>query len=172
MKPACRRCTSRGSASGKLVSPVRSTVGAAAVNASRAFTANWACSAARSFPRPVRFPPSATTRKVIFRWSGSLLQSHAAVGTRSPVNCRSSRASPSVSNPVPGVSAPSTARAVSGTGTKLRRTALGSDRISAVTSSSRRPGICQSKPVGVNCPSSGSGMCTVTPSAAVPGSNW
>ena len=37
----------------------------------------------------------------------------------------------------------STARAVSGAGTKLRRRSFGSERIRAVTSSSRRAGTCQ-----------------------------
>ncbi len=70
------------------------------------------------------------------------------------------------------LSSRSAARAKSGAGTKLRRTAFGSDLIQAVTSSSRRPGICQSKPSAVTWLSTGSGMWTVTPSASLPGSNW
>ena len=56
-------------------------------------------------------------------------------------------------------------------GTTLRRIAFGSVLISAVTRSSRRPGTCQSKPAGATRASSGSGMCTVTPSSSAPGSN-
>ena len=43
-----------------------------------------------------------------------------------------------------------TSRATSGAGTRSRRSALGSDRISAVTSSSRSPGTCQSNPAAVD----------------------
>ena len=65
----------------------------------------------------------------------------------------------------------STARAVSGAGTKLRRRSFGSDRISAVTSSSRSAGTCQANSSPPNRASTSTGTCTVTPSSAAPGSN-
>ena len=65
----------------------------------------------------------------------------------------------------------STSRATSGAGTNSRRSALGSDRISSVTSSWRRPGTCQENSSGVAWFSVFSGMSIVTPSASVPGSN-
>ena len=42
----------------------------------------------------------------------------------------------------------------------------------AVTSSSRRPGTCHVNGSGSTWLSTDTGMCTVTPSAADPGSNW
>ena len=62
-------------------------------------------------------------------------------------------------------------RATSGAGTSSRRTILGSDRISSVTSSSRRPGTCQENSSGLAWLSVFSGMSMVTPSASLPGSN-
>ena len=59
-----------------------------------------------------------------------------------------------------------------GAGMKLRRIALGSERISSVTSSWRSPGTCQSKPSGSTWLSTARGTWTVTPSASLPGSNW
>ena len=67
--------------------------------------------------------------------------------------------------------ASSTAAATSGTGTSDRRSSLGSERISAVTSSGRSAGTSQSKPIGLSCGNHFSGTCTVTPSRAAPGSN-
>ena len=70
----------------------------------------------------------------------------------------------------PGRSSASTARAVSGAGTKLRRRSFGSERISAVTSSSRSAGTCQANSSPPNRASTSTGTCTVTPSSAAPGS--
>src|SRR5690606_40782791 len=57
-----------------------------------------------------------------------------------------SRLNTSSSGPSDGLTAANTCRAVSGAGTSCRRNGLGNDLISAVTSSSRRPGTCHSKP--------------------------
>ena len=70
----------------------------------------------------------------------------------------------------PGSIAASTARAVSGAGTKLRRRSFGSDRMSAVTSSSRSAGTCQANSSPPSRASTSTGTCTVTPSSAAPGS--
>ena len=72
--------------------------------------------------------------------------------------------------PSAGPTASSTAAANVGAGTKLRRTALGSDRISSVTSSSRSPGTDQSKASGSIRATAASGTWTVTPSDSAPGS--
>ena len=72
---------------------------------------------------------------------------------------------------VTGLIDASTARAVSGAGTKLRRKSFGNDLISAVTSSSRRAGTCQPNSSQPRRASTSTGMCTVTPSSAAPGSN-
>ena len=64
-----------------------------------------------------------------------------------------------------------TARAVSGAGTNARRRSLGSDLISSVTSSSRRPGTCQLSSSALTWLSAASGMSTVTPSSGSPGAN-
>ncbi len=81
-------------------------------------------------------------------------------------------ASAGPSAPAVGSSSGRTALAWSGAGTMSRRTPLGSDRMRAVTSSSRKPGTCHSKPSAVTWLSRSTGTCTVTPSAADPGSNW
>ena len=64
-----------------------------------------------------------------------------------------------------------TARAVSGAGTNARRRSLGSDLMSSVTSSSRRPGTCQLSSSPLTWLSAASGMSTVTPSSRSPGAN-
>jgi len=71
--------------------------------------------------------------------------SKALTGTKTPVRRCSSRCSASSSGSRSGSIDASTARAVSGAGTKLRRRSFGNDLISAVTSSSRRAGTCQPK---------------------------
>ena len=59
----------------------------------------------------------------------------------------------------------------SGAGTSSRLSVFGSDLISSVTSSRRRPGICQENSSGLAWLSVLSGMSMVTPSASCPGSN-
>ena len=57
-----------------------------------------------------------------------------------------------------------------GPGTKLRRNSFGSERISAVTSSSRKAGTCQANSSPPRRASTSTGTCTVTPSSTAPGS--
>ena len=82
------------------------------------------------------------------------------------------RARPPACGPPPGCACARAAAAWSGAGTKCTRVAFGSDRSRAVASSSRSPGTCQSNPSSVTWLSTCTGMWTVTPSAAAPGSNW
>ena len=60
--------------------------------------------------------------------------------------------------------------ATEGTGTSARRTSLGSERISVVTSSPRSAGTSQSKPSARSRGRTLSGTWTVTPSCSLPGS--
>ena len=62
-------------------------------------------------------------------------------------------------------SQPSARLAYSGAGTRFRRTALGSDRISSVASSSRNPGTCQLKGPGSIWLSIDTGICDDHPVA-------
>ena len=78
---------------------------------------------------------------------------------------RNSRCSASSSGSRSGSIAASTARAVSGAGTKLRRRSFGRDRISAVTNSSRNAGTCQANSSPPRRASTSTGTCTVTPSS-------
>ena len=64
----------------------------------------------------------------------------------------------------------SSAAAVSGIGTSGVRSGFGNARNSAMTSSWRNAGTSHSKFVSRTAPSDASGMWTVTPSAAEPGS--
>ncbi len=133
--------------------PVRATSGAAAVTVSRTSARSDACSAARSLPVATTRSPS-TTRKVSRRWSGTLARSHASRGTVTPVIARSSRATASSKRTLPGRRAARSGRARPGRSRaparSCVRSALGSDRISAITRSSRRPGTCQSKSSGAH----------------------
>ena len=90
--------------------------------------------------------------------------------TRTPRSRPSSAATASAKRPLRGFSAACTSAATSGTGTSRRRASLGSERISAITSSSRNAGTSQSKPASRSCGSTFSGTCTVTPSCSAPGS--
>ena len=126
----------------QVVSPCFSTLGAAAATVSRTFGASRCCRAARSLPSASVSPSSPSTRNVIRRWSGTFVQSQAPDGTAVPVEPVQLGPSAS-SSPPAGVSCASASAAKSGTGTKLRRVALGSDRISATTRSWRSPGTCQ-----------------------------
>ena len=64
----------------------------------------------------------------------------------------------------------SASMATSGTGTSGLRSSFGSERMSVVTSSGRKAGTSQSKPIGRSAPSAFSGTWTVTPSSGAPGS--
>ncbi len=104
--------------------------------------------------------------------TGSLSRSKASIGTSTPVRRLQRRAAATRSSgSVPGSRVASTARAVSGAGTKLRRRSFGSERISAVTSSSRSAGTCQANSSPPRRASTSTGTCTVTPSSSAPGSN-
>ncbi len=119
------------------------------------------------------------------RWAGSRSSSNASSGTSTSRIARTAWANASwkdgASSPARTVSSQlarcssnhaTTPRATSGAGTSCTRTGLGSARMVAVTSSSRSPGTIQPNPSGRTRASSTRGMCTVTPSASVPGSNW
>ena len=143
-------------------SPARSTASAAAATprvarrpAGRAAAPPGPC------PRPACASPS-STRKVIRRCVGhpgsGRSRRAARPRPRSAVQLAGQRVDAAA--PSSGEMARQDGRRESGAGTKLRRSGLGSDRISAVTSSSRSPGICQSKPVGrdlVRAPAAGCG---------------
>ena len=101
-----------------------------------------------------------------------MARSKAPGGTSTGPDRSSSAASTSSSGPSAGPIFSSTEAAQLGAGMKLRRIALGSERISSVTSSWRSPGTCQSKPSGSTWLSTARGTWTVTPSASLPGSNW
>ncbi|GAA1998580.1 hypothetical protein GCM10009755_02390 [Brevibacterium samyangense] len=73
-------------------------------------------------------------------------------------------------SPESGSSSARTARATSGAGTKYRRIDFGRDRMSAVTSSLRRPGTCQVKGAASVAGRESAGISTVTPSEREPGS--
>ena len=92
---------------------------------------------------PQTRPSADSTTNVTRRCAGSLSRSNASIGTRTPVRRSNARCSPSSRGSRSGSSSPSTARAVSGAGTKLRRRAFGNDRMSSVTNSSRNAGTCQ-----------------------------
>ena len=129
-------------------------------------------SASRSLPRACSRPDSSTTRNVGRRCSGTLAQSHAARGTTTPVVERSHRSSASSSGSSPAGTAARNSRALLGAGTKLTRRFLGSDRISAVTSSSRRPGTFQLNWSASTRFRVATGTSIVRPSSAAPGSKW
>ena len=97
--------------------------------------------------------------------------SHADRGMCTPPSRDSSVPSASSRSPRAGPSRGSTARAVSGTGTNVVRNCLGSDRISSVTISWRRPGTCQLNSSALTWFSRASGMSTLTPSSGSPGAN-
>ena len=101
-----------------------------------------------------------------------MARSNASGGTSTGPARSSSRPRTSSSGPSAGPIRARAEVAQLGAGMKLRRIALGSDRISSVTSSWRSPGTCQSKPSGSTWLSTARGMWTVTPSASLPGSNW
>ena len=154
------------------VTPVLVSAVARADRVARTFGRSWRCSAARSLPEATTLVPS-STRNVIRRCGGSLSRSNASGGTRTPRSRSSSRDMVSLMS-APG-GAPSSlariSRATFGAGTSSRRTFFGSERISSVTSSSRRPGTCQENSSGRAWLSVLSGMSMVTPSDSLPGSN-
>ncbi len=89
---------------------------------------------------------------------------------RTPRSASSSRPSAASSGSRWGLRRATTCAATSGAGTSSRRSALGSERMSSVTSSLRNEGTSQSNPAGWICPSASSGTATVTPSRSLPGS--
>ncbi len=131
-----------------------------------------ALSRSRSLPRPSSAPSAPTMRKVGRRCAGTFVQSQATRGTAIPLRPRRNRSSASSSGSSPGTDAARNSRATFGAGTKLTRSCLGSDRISATTSSSRSPGTCQEKASGSTRLRAVTGTSTVSPSSAAPGSNW
>jgi hypothetical protein len=163
---------SRGSGpSGHSRRPVRSSPRAARDSLDRVRGCSRARRASRSLSRPRTRPSSSSTEKVTRRWSGTSSGRQACTGTGTPVSRCSSWPSFSTSGRSDGSMRARAALARSGAGMKLRRSCLGSDRISAVASSSRSPGTCQSKPRATTWLSDAIGMCTVTPSTSLPGSN-
>ncbi len=146
----------------------------------RARSASVRCRVCRSRSVPTCLPRSSTARNEIRRWPGTRSSSKSAAVTGwFATRCMraasaSSRAIGGVpacdSGPLPLSSAEKVA-AQSAAGTTWRRMDFGRARSSAVISSSRIPGTCQSKPSGRSCASSASGTTAVTPSSAAPGSN-
>jgi hypothetical protein len=112
-----------------------------------------------------------TTRKFIRRCSGTWSGRQASRGTTVPVRRRSSLPIASGSGPRRAGTRSRTASAQSGTGTKLVRSCLGRARISAITTSLRKPGTDQPKSSASTLLIRSSGTFTVTPSAWEFGSN-
>ena len=145
---------------------------AASAIASANFGRSGAFSASRSLPSATTVPASPSTLNVGRRCPGTFDQSQASRGTTTPVLPRRNRSSASSSDSSPGDTEPRKSLAKFGAGTKFTRSCLGSDRISAVTSSCRNPGTCQVNGSGSTWFSVATGTSTVTPSRAAPGSNW
>ena len=140
------------------VAPVRVSAEAAAASRSGSAAApSSACSAARSLPvasGSASGASSGRTAKPTRRWSGTASRSQSPGSTSSPVRMRSARprAGRQRLGPVRRDGRPASPARGGRTpapGAKCRRTALGSDRISSVASSSRSPGTCQLNGRGV-----------------------
>lgn len=161
VRPCTARSMTRGSSSrssGQSRNPVRSSSPATAcATARRAGVVSRSCSSCRSLPRATSAPSGDSTANVTRRCGGSLSRSNASTGTKTPVRRRNSRCNADSSGSAAGSIAASTARAVSGAGTKLRRRSFGSERMSAVTSSSRSAGTCQANSSPPGAPARRSG---------------
>ena len=120
--------------------PVRSTPGCA--RSARPAGAARPARAARQgrSPRRARAACSSSIRNVMRRCGSRRERFHAERGTRTPRSASSSRASASSSGSLRGLTRRSTSAATSGTGTSGLRSSFGSERMSAVTSSSRSAG--------------------------------
>ena len=135
-----RRC-----AEGPVVSPVAVTRSRPPPRRSRLeFGRSGSLSASRSLPRAASAPVLADHPVGRPEVLGHLDQSQASRGTTTPVGAAQVRSSASSSGSSPAGRRRGT-RALLGAGTKPTRSCLGSERISAVTSSSRSPGTSQEK---------------------------
>ena len=165
------RSTVRGSEStSKSCIPWRARTGNAssrrAVSAGRSSSR----SAFRDRPEASAVPSSASIEKFIRRCAGRSSSDQSAALIRTPRSRSIASASTARSAPERGVTLASSSVAVSGIGTSGVRSRFGRLRRSATTSSLRNAGTSHSKLVSCTAPSDASGMWTVTPSAAEPGS--
>ena len=104
--------------------------------------------------------------------AGSIAPASKSVAdTPAPVAlCRKRASVPSIESAAGCGQASAKARAKSGAGTKLRRSALGSERINAVALSATKPGASHDSCAGSSALSRCSGTATVMPSSTAPGS--
>ena len=145
---------------------------ARAENASAACFPNRARSASSSRDSASTLRPSLSSRRRFMRRCGSsTASSKSSPRTSTPVSRRRNTASAPAKSSASGCAcACAKARAKSGAGTKLRRSALGSDRIIAAALSSKKPGASQVSRAGSSALSRCSGTATVMPSSTAPGS--
>ena len=129
------------------VAPCTSATGEAVASASRTRSASRRRRAVRSLLQASGRPASSTARYVTRRWSGTDARSRWWGATGGPAALGQRRREHLQQRAVVGTDAcASTSAATSPAGVWRRRRSFGSVRRSAVTSSSRRPGTCHSRP--------------------------
>ena len=152
--------------------PVRSSIGIARATAERTRGFSFARSSSRSLPTASRSPRSSSTENDTRRWAGTRSSSNTSGGTITPDTSVSTRPSTIRNRSAVGCAGRRrhAAAVTSASGCSSLRYAFGSAFTSAVTSSSRMPGTCQSKPSWRTRLSTASGTWTSTPSSIAPGS--